>query len=153
MTHIAADDAHPHTLTLLDRQLQQATELEGLLHAEYCALLGSDLARLAELVGQKRAAAERLEQSSLELSRHTGGSPHTAIPPLGGTPNQRWQQLGQIADRLRQQNLHNGALLNERQNRLRWVAERATGDTHPLYSPRSAASLTYALGGRSLARA
>lgn len=153
MTDIAADDASKKILPLLDTQLELAAALQSLLHAEYRALLGSDLAALAELLSQKRAAAESLEQSSLELGRHTDGAPHTVIPQLGGLPMQRWQQLGDLADSLRKQNLHNGALLNERQNRLRWVAERAAGDAHPLYAARPASGLATALSGRSLARA
>lgn len=153
MTDIAADDAQTRTLALLDAQLQLATTLESLLLAEYRALLGSDLPSLADLVGRKRSAAESLERSSLELSQHVGGAPHAVIPQLGGMPWQRWQQLGDLADRLRRQNLHNGALLNERQNRLRWVAERAAGDSHPLYAARPSSGLPAALSGRSLARA
>ncbi|MES2884868.1 MAG: flagellar export chaperone FlgN [Pseudomonadota bacterium] len=153
MTNLAAEDASRHILPLLDTQLELAAALQSLLQAEYRALLGSDLAALAELLGQKRAAAESLEQSSLELGRHTGSSPHTVIPQLGGAPLQRWQQLGDLADSLRKQNLHNGALLNERQNRLRWVAERAAGDAHPPSYAARPCSLAPALSGRSLARA
>lgn len=153
MTDIAADDATRQILPLLDTQLELAAALQNLLHAEYRALLGSDLAALTELLGQKRAAAESLERSSLELSQLTAGAPHTMIPQMGGAPLQRWQQLGDLADSLRKQNLHNGALLNERQNRLHWVAERAAGDAHPLYAARPSSGLASALSGRSLARA
>lgn len=140
-------------LPLLDSQLALAGALEGLLQAEYRALLASDLATLAELVARKRTAAQSLEQSSLDLAQHTGGAPQKIIPGLGVEALQRWQQLGDVADRLRKQNLHNGALLNERQNRLRWVAERAGGESSPLYTAHPQASLVPGLSGRSLARA
>ena len=153
MSDIDSDNASRHILPLLDTQLELAIALESLLRAEYHALLSSDLAMLAELVSRKRSAAELLERSSLELNQHTAGAPQVVIQQLGGPPLQRWQQLGELADSLRKQNLHNGALLNERQNRLRWVAERASGDAHPLYAPRTSPSLAAALGGRSLARA
>lgn len=140
-------------LPLLDTQLRLAGALEGLLQAEYQALLSSDLAALANLVAQKRAAAESLEQCSLHLGQHTGGAPQTIILQLGGEAAERWQQLGGIADNLRRQNLHNGALLNERQNRLRWVAERASNEPAPLYAPRATAAFASNLSGRILARA
>lgn len=140
-------------LPLLDHQLGLADSLEQLLLAEHQALLSSDLATLAQLVAEKRMAAETLEQSSLSLQQQTGGEPAAAIQQLGSAALQRWQQLAAVAERLRKQNLHNGALLNERQNRLRWVAQRASGEASPLYAPHAAARLGDGLSGRSLARA
>lgn len=152
MTTTATEKTH-YILPLLDTQLRLTAELESLLQAEYQALLGSDLVALAELVARKRSTAESLERSSLDLGQHTGGMPHAVIPQLGPEALQRWQQLGLTADGLRKQNLHNGALLNERQNRLRWVAERANSATPALYAPRSGTSLMAGLSGRSLAHA
>ena len=140
-------------LPLLDTQLRLTTELASLLQTEYQALLGSDLATLATVVASKRSAAESLERSSLELEQYTGGMPQMVIPQLGPEALQRWQQLGLAADSLRKQNLHNGALLNGRQNRLRWVAERANSATPALYAPRAGANLMAGLSGRSLAHA
>ena len=145
--------AHHNILPLLDTQLALASALDAILQAEHQALLGSDLAALAALVQQKRSAAEELERSSAALHVFSGGAPQTLIAGLGDDASSRWQQLGSLATGLHAQNLRNGALLNERQNRLRWVAERASGDSHPLYSTRSASSLAASLGGRSLARA
>lgn len=142
-----------YILPLLDQQIDLAGTLESLLQAEYQALLGSDIARLAELVSEKRRAAESLERSSLALSQQTGGVPAAAMPYLGHEAQMRWQQLGVVAERLRSQNLHNGALLNERQNRLRWVSQRASGDTPALYSPHASPGFASTLSGRSLARA
>lgn len=142
-----------HILPLLDTQLRLTAELESLLQAEYQALLGSDLATLAALVARKRSTAESLERCSFDLGQHTGGMPQTVVPQLGPEALQRWQQLGVAADGLRRQNMHNGALLNERQNRLRWVAERANRETPALYAPRINSSAMAGLSGRSLARA
>lgn len=138
-------------LPLIDDQLRLAGLLETLLRDEEQALLGSDLAQLAALVAQKRGAAEALEVASTALSRHTDGNPQQTIERLGGEAQQRWQALGLSAERLRRQNLVNGALLNERQNRLRWVLQRAAPESAALYSPNSAARGL--LPGRSLARA
>ena len=146
-------EQHPDILPLLESQLQHAGTLSTLLQAEYQALLTSDLATLAALVSAKHSAAALLEQCSTALAEHTGGAPHAVIPQLGEEAMQCWQQLGQVADTLRQQNLSNGALLNERQNRLRWVAERAGGESRSLYGPRPSNSFSASLSGRSLARA
>lgn len=153
MTAQAFDANTTHILPLLDTQLALAGALEELLQAEYRALLGSDLAALAALVAEKQQTAQALERSSIDLAQHTGGVPQKAIPQLGAEALHRWQQLGDVADRLRKQNLHNGALLNERQNRLRWVAERAGAEALPLYAPHPQAGLGLGYGGRSLARA
>jgi len=151
MTQDPASQASP-LLSLLDQQLRIAQTLEGLLMAEYSALLASDLATLGDLVAQKRSAAESLEHSSIVLSASTDGAPEAAMRREGGEALSCWQALGTIADRLRRQNLANGALLNERQNRLRWVADRAAGEAAPLYAPRTAGGFPTALSGRSLAR-
>jgi len=153
MTAPATVDHTTQILPLIDNQLRLAGALEGLLQAEYQALLDSDLATLAKLVAQKRVAAESLEQSSLDLGERTGGAPQAVIPQLGREAVQRWQQLGDKADSLRRLNLQNGALLNERQNRLRWVAQRASNEQPALYAPRASHSLASNLSGRSLARA
>ncbi|MDO9453174.1 MAG: flagellar protein FlgN [Stagnimonas sp.] len=137
---------------LIDRQLHAAGALEGLLMAEYSALLSSDLAALTDLVAQKRSTAESLEHSSVALSEFTGGAPEKAVLQAGAVAIEKWQRLGAIANRLRRQNLANGALLNERQNRLRWVAERASGGAQTLYGPGTSTGLASALSGRSLAR-
>lgn len=138
-------------LPLIDDQLRLAGVLETLLRDEEQALLGSDLAQLAALVAQKRSAAEALEQASAALSRHTDGDPHRAVDRADIETRQRWQALGQSAERLRRQNLVNGALLNERQNRLRWVLQRAAPEATALYAPTAAGFGP--LPGRSLARA
>ncbi len=155
---MTASPEHRNTLIpLLATQLRLAGALDELLQAEHRALLSSDLATLAGIVAQKRAAAESLEQASQELHRHTAGAPHRVIPALGDDAAESWATLGALADQLRHQNLNNGALLNERQNRLRWVAERASQGTPALYAPRNNAGLgpgiAASLGGRSLARA
>lgn len=142
-----------HIIPLLDSQLALAGTLEGLLQAEYQALLSSDLAALAELVARKQSAAESLERASKDLNLQTRGAPQAVISQLGREVAQRWQQLGNLADGLRRQNLSNGALLNERQNRLRWVAERANNQSPNLYAPRAHASFASSLSGRSLAHA
>lgn len=138
-------------LPLIDDQLRLAGVLETLLRDEEQALLGSDLGWLAALVAQKRGAAEALEVASTALSRHTDGAPQQTIERLGGEARQRWQALGLSAERLRRQNMVNGALLNERHNRLRWVLQRAAPEAIALYSPHAAGSGT--LPGRSLAKA
>lgn len=146
-THAVSPLSH-----LIDRQLHAAEALEGLLMAEYSALLGSDVAALTDLVAQKRSMAESLEHSSIALSEFTSGAPEKAVMQAGAVAIEKWQRLGAIADRLRVQNLANGALLNERQNRLRWVAERASGGAQPVYGPRTSTAFASALSGRSLAR-
>lgn len=153
MTNPACAENETHILPLLNTQLALAGSLENLLQAEYRALLASDLATLAELVAQKHGAAQALEQSSLDLAQHTSGAPQEIIPQLGQEALHCWQQLGDAADRLRKQNLHNGALLNERQNRLRWVVERAGGEPSPLYTAHPQPGFVPGLSGRSLARA
>ena len=152
MTHTPPLSTHT-LLTLLDQQLHIGTTLEGLLMAEYSALLGSDVHALAELVSEKRRTAEALERSSLALAEATQGAPQVAVEQSGEAARQCWRALAQLADRLRHQNLANGALLNERQNRLRWVAERASQAPPALYAPRSSANLVAGLSGRSIARA
>jgi len=145
------ENRHADLLPLLEQQLYVAKTLEGLLMAEYSALLGSDVAALTDLVAQKRSTAEALERTSLALGHATGGDPLAAVMAAGGEPLHRWHALAALADVLRRQNLANGALLNERQNRLRWVAERASGGEPALYAPRPAPAFA-ALSGRSLAR-
>lgn len=121
-----SDDAGPESVpALLDAQIACARELQEVLDAETQALLTADLPALGELVQQKQQAAERLEQLSRALAGATGGSPGAVVPTLGRDASERWQTLRDAADVLRKANLHNGALLTERQARLRWIARQA----------------------------
>jgi len=143
-----------HTiLPLLDVQLKLTETLENLLRDEHSALLRSDLAGLAELVAQKQATASSLERASVDLAQRTGSAPGSLMARLGHEAQARWQQLSAAADRLRRQNLDNGALLNERQNRLRWIAQRAGQDSAPGYAPGPLRGLAASFSGRSLAHA
>lgn len=136
--------------TLLDAQIGCARDLQDILDAETRALLAADLDQLTELVQRKQAAAERLEGLSRQLAGATGGQPDQAIASLGGNASARWQTLRDTAEVLRKVNLHNGALLDERQARLRWIARQAGLDeTASSYGPAGRA----ALYGRSLAQA
>jgi len=110
---------------LLDAQIACARDLQDILEAETRALLAADIGALSELVQRKQTAAEQLEQLSRALGIATGGAPERTIPNLGAAASQRWQTLRDAADVLRKVNLHNGALLDERQARLRWIARQA----------------------------
>ena len=145
------DDAGPESVpALLDAQIACARELQEVLDAETRALLTADLSALAELVQRKQHAAERLEQLSRALADATGGRPGAVVPTLGGAANERWQTLRDAADVLRKANLHNGALLSERQARLRWIARQAgLEDGDPTYGSGRRASGP----GRHLAQA
>ena len=115
----------PAVPQLLDAQIACARDLQDILEAETRALLAADLNALTELVQRKQAAAEQLEQLSRQLGIATGGAPGRVIPSLGDQASARWQTLRDAADILRKVNLHNGALLDERQARLRWIARQA----------------------------
>ena len=120
------DDAGPESVpALLDAQIACARELQEVLNAETRALLAADLPALGELVQRKQQAAERLEQLSRQLAAATGGAPGPVIGTLGSEAGERWQTLRDAADVLRKANLHNGALLSERQARLRWIARQS----------------------------
>lgn len=129
------DDAGPDSVpALLDAQIACARELQEVLDAETRALLAADLPALAELVQHKQQAAERLEQLSRQLAGATGGAPGPVIDGLGSQASERWQTLRDAADVLRKANLHNGALLSERQARLRWIARQSgLDDGEPTY--------------------
>jgi flagellar biosynthesis/type III secretory pathway chaperone len=149
MTHLPALNPQ-QILDVLDEQLRQAERLVGLLGEEEQALLSGNAEILAELVSLKRGAAESLERASLALRQGTGEHPEQVIAALGGAPALRWQRLGELAASLRRQNLVNGALLNERQNRLRWITERAGCEAPGLYAPK--ALWQSSTSGRTLAR-
>jgi len=146
----------PSVPELLDAQIACARELQDILEAETLALLAADIARLGELVHRKQLAAEQLEQLSRSLGIATGGDPARAIPDLGEQASQRWQTLTDAAEVLRKVNLHNGALLDERQARLRWIARQAgLDDDCPTYGDpaRSRGGPRSPGLGRSLAQA
>lgn len=148
-------DATPSTNvpSLLDAQIDCARQLQDILDAETQALLAADLNALAELVQRKQQAAETLEQLSRSLAQATGGAPAERIPNLGEQASSRWQTLRETAELLRKVNLHNGALLSERQTRLRWIAEQAGLEPAPtLYGPGTPAPRPAGLG-RHLAQA
>lgn len=149
----ASNAAQQQVRQLIESQLYFAESLETLLQSEYSALLTSDIARLAEVVALKMDAAENLERANSELHHAVGGTPQDVVRALGADTAERWQQLGDTADRLRNQNLLNGAVLNERQNRLRWVAERAHGEAPGVYAPQARHRFGSGLSGRSIARA
>jgi flagellar biosynthesis/type III secretory pathway chaperone len=138
-------------LTHIQQQLQTAQALQVLLQSEYQALLMSDIDELAGLVAQKRSCAEQLERASLALNQATQNRPEQSVMAADDATRFHWQQLIDCAETLRKQNLRNGALLNERQARLRWIAQHAGADTHPLYAP--AGLYDNRQAGRSLARA
>ena len=137
---------------LIESQLYYAQSLEALLHSEYQALLESDVESLLEVVALKMGAAESLERTSIELQHAVGGTPQDVERHLGTDSAACWQQLGDTADRLRQQNLRNGAVLNERQNRLEWVANRARGEAPAVYSAQPRHVFGSGLSGRTIAR-
>lgn len=140
--------------SLLDAQIDCARELQGILDAETQALLAADLNALAELVQRKQQAAEQLEQLSRALAQATGGAPERLIPSLGDNASARWQTLRDTAEVLRKVNLHNGALLTERQARLRWIAHQAGLDEAPsLYGPGPRGGARPSGLGRHLAQA
>lgn len=151
------DAATPSSVPLLlDAQIRCARELQDILDAETRALLAADLGALGELVQRKQAAAEQLERLSRDLGRATGGDPARVITDLGEHARLRWQMLSDAADVLRKVNLHNGALLDERQARLRWIARQAgLDDEPPTYGSqaRHRAGLRQQGLGRPLARA
>lgn len=149
----ASKAAQQQVRQLIESQLYFAESLEALLQSEYTALLASDIDRLGEVVALKMGAAESLERASSELHQAVGGTPQDVLHELGADTAERWQQLGETADRLRSQNLLNGAVLNERQNRLRWVAERAQGEAPGVYAPQARRPFGSGLSGRSIARA
>lgn len=149
----ASKAAQQQVRQLIESQLYLAESLEALLQSEYSALLASDIERLSEVVALKLDAAESLERANSELTEAVGGAPQDVASQFGTDTAERWQQLGDAADRLRNQNQRNGAVLNERQNRLRWVAQRASGETTGVYAPQARAAFGSGLSGRSLARA
>lgn len=148
------DDADLESVpALLDAQIACARELQEVLDAETRALLAADLPALSELVQHKQQAAERLEQLSRALAAASGGAPGAVIPSLGGEAGDRWQTLRDAADVLRKANLHNGALLSERQARLRWIARQAGIDDGESTYGGPSSSRRLAGPGRHLARA
>lgn len=143
----------PSVPLLLDAQIACARELQDILEAETRALLAADIGALSELMQRKQSAAEQLEQLSRALGIATGGNPAGVVPHLGDQANQRWQTLRDAADVLRKVNLHNGALLDERQARLRWIARQAgLDDDAPTYGDKGRGGRGNGLG-RHLARA
>ncbi len=114
-------------LNLLDAQLHAAAVLENLMMAEHSALLRKDASALTALVAEKHERAVKLENSSIALSDYTQGLPDDCVLQAGIHAIRKWQQLGVMASRLRQQSLANAALLHQRQHHMRWAVEQAGG--------------------------
>lgn len=120
---------------------------EGLLKLmaqEKAALLATDLEGLAQLCEAKANAAQTLQALSLQLNRACGGDSADAgayIEKSGDARLQKlWQQLMKLAVGCQQANLENGALLLERQTRVRSALQLLQPrDEKPLYG-RSGAS-------------
>lgn len=151
----SSDATTPNSVpSLLDAQILCARGLQDILDAETQALLAADLNALAELVQRKQQAAEQLEHLSRALAQATGGAPERLIPSLGDNASARWQTLRDTAELLRKVNLHNGALLNERQARLRWIAHQAGLEQAPaVYGPGPRGGARPSGLGRHLAQA
>ncbi|CAM4048980.1 flagella synthesis protein FlgN [Serratia silvae] len=99
---------------LLDKLLETLQAL-GTVQTEEHALLcsktlaGVALQRVTETKSQLLATVNYLDQQRLEMERlQHCQAPYESLPPLAT----RWQQVQQLSLQLREQNNHNGMLLN-----------------------------------------
>lgn len=146
--------ARQPALTLDDNLTQHlacAQALLGLLAQERSALLTQDVSALEQVSEAKAAAAGTLEALSKKLVALCGGTPDSVIRAKGGAVLSQWQALLQLAASCQQENLGNGALLQEQQTRVRSTLQLLRRDAKPLYG-RSGPQAPH-LDKRQLARA
>ena len=124
----------------LDDNLQQhlvcTQALIDLLVEEKTALLGQDVDSLARVCAAKAEAAASLQALSTALHKLCGCSDAAGIEArLRQQPASLtlWQQLLQLAARCQQANLENGALLLERQVRVRSMLQLMQQGERPVY--------------------
>lgn len=137
----------PQTFSLddnLGRHISCAENLAKLLAEERDVLLSNDLEGLERICVSKSAAAQELQSLSASLNRGCGASNASAIENFirhhgDALSLGRWNSLRELAAHCARANLENGALLQERQTRVRSLLQVIQQDTRPLYG-RSGAS-------------
>lgn len=109
-----------------------------ILAEEKAALLGSDVDSLTRLCEAKSSAALTLQSLSARLNKACGSNDarqvEAHIRATGETESiGRWEELLRLAARCQQANLENGALLLERQTRVRSMLQVLQRGEKPLY--------------------
>lgn len=141
--------ARPQELSLndlLNQQLNCAESLLRILTDEKTALLANDIEGLQKLCETKSAAAQTLQDLSAQLNKLCGSAIAAQIESFIRKQNQpqalgAWQSLLKAAARCQQANLENGALLLERQVRVRSLLQLIHRDERPLYGRAGASTL------------
>lgn len=153
--------AHRQTIFSIKENLAQhvacAETLLKLLADEKSALLGNDIDTLSRLCESKASAAATLQILSQRLNKACGSGDPLRIEAhisAGGDADllQRWRELLKLAARLQKLNLENGALLQERQTRVRSILQTLQrGSDKPLYGRDGASPLAAARRALALA--
>jgi len=127
-------------LSLNENLVQHIGCAEGLvklLAEEKLALMANDLDGLTRLCAAKAEAALTLQALSAQLNKTCGGDATVVASHIekngSSTQRRQWQDLLKLAARCQQANLENGALLLERQVRVRSMLQLMQRDEKPLY--------------------
>lgn len=109
---------------IIESHISCAHELLEILQRERKALISGKPEQLEEVSTSKLKSVHSFQVLSDKLSRYLNGDSIEAIfARIGGGLDlrQRWQDLMTLATECQQTNLANGALLDERQNQVRYA--------------------------------
>ena len=145
-----SDDARRRLEDLLDREIEAARSLAGVLDAERTALTGSSSADVEQRAAEKMRLLRSIEQMEDErrmLAKAAGQNlPGARVSREAGpapTVAQRWRTLMELMAGCRSSNQVNGYIIHTRQNQLQQL----------LGIVRGVAPLTYTAQGKTFARA
>jgi len=122
---------------LLDKLLEALQGLDKSLVEEHNLLCSSqlpvvDLQRITDAKSQLLAIVGYLEQHRHGLENTLGcQAPYDELPQLA----QRWRQVQQLSQRLREKNQHNGALVNQQIDHNALAQAILNKNNQPLYGP------------------
>lgn len=133
---------------LLDKLLETLLTLNNVLDEEHhllCSgqLPGVALQRVTDNKNQQLATVAWLEQQRPAAEQHIGHqAPYSAVAALA----QRWQQVQQLTQTLREKNLHNGMLLNQQIDHNTKALAILSKNNKSLYGPDGQSRNTSMLG-------
>lgn len=131
---------------LILSQTDCARALQTTLEAEHQCLLSGDLEQLHGILSAKDGSAQRLSDLGRQMGRLCGGPEQmeaTVVACGDGTLTAHWQALLQVALLCQQANFANGALLMERQARLRSLQHVINDDPMPAVYGQRGSSATH----------
>lgn len=109
---------------IIETHISCAHELLEVLHRERAALVSGKPEQLEEVSISKLKSVHSFQVLSDKLTHYLNGERiETLFARIGGGKDllQRWQDLMTLATECQQTNLANGALLDERQNQVRYA--------------------------------